>query len=337
MYNCVYFCKAVGWRQVCERYVPCLNAKEVARRLEWAKQHVDYTWTWTKNLRYPNVLNRKVGWVDIDEKWWDMLRRDLMKVHPGQQGQTRVATKSKRFVQKVMGLCAVARPCGDFDGRLGMYRCARKRLRSETANITNEGTCTTDCEVDGDMFYEIVTTQLIPDIYDKMADFDVVFVQMDNARPHVKRIADFERFGKKRERTNGKQMPLIKFVLQPANSPDTNLNDLCFFSRYQSFVQEHEREIEHSAANKDKFWNLIVEQYHKFHSRETLERCWDVKTAVTKCILDANRTNNYKLLHGTKHEEAVSDDISSDLDDTDDPVARTLDYEALHASLPSPR
>ena len=26
-------CKAAGWRQVCERYVPCLNAKDVARRL----------------------------------------------------------------------------------------------------------------------------------------------------------------------------------------------------------------------------------------------------------------------------------------------------------------
>ena len=105
-----------------------------------------------------------------------------------------------------MGLCAVARPCGDFNGRLGMYRCARKRFRSETANITKRGDVyNEDCEVDGDMFYEIVTTQLIPDIYDKMADFDVVFVQMDNARPHVKRIADFERFGKKRERTNGKQ------------------------------------------------------------------------------------------------------------------------------------
>ena len=158
-----------------------------------------------------------------------------------------------------------------------------------------------DCEVDGDMFYEIVTTQLIPDINDKMADFDVVFVQMDNARPHVKRIADLERFGKKRERTNGKQIPLIKFVLQPANSPDTNLNDPCFFRSLSKLVQEHEREIEHSAANKDKFWNLIVEQYHKFHSRETLERCWDVKTAVTKCILDANGTNNYKLPHrGTR-------------------------------------
>ena len=26
-------CEAAGWRQVCERYVPCLNAKDVARRL----------------------------------------------------------------------------------------------------------------------------------------------------------------------------------------------------------------------------------------------------------------------------------------------------------------
>jgi len=192
-----------------------------------------------------------------------------------------------------------------------------------------------DCEVDGDMFYEIVTKQLIPDIYAKMADFDVVFVQMDNARPHVKRIADLERIGKKRKRIKGKQMPLIKFVLQPANSPDTNLNDLCFFRSLSKLVQEHEREIEHSAANRDKFWNLIVEQYHEFHSRETLERCWDVKTAVNKCILDAKGTNNYKLPHGIKHEEPVSHDISLDLDDTGDPVARTLDYEGLHASLPS--
>jgi len=52
-------CKTAGWRQVCERYVPCLSATDVARRLEWAKQHVDYTWTGTENLRYPNVLNKR--------------------------------------------------------------------------------------------------------------------------------------------------------------------------------------------------------------------------------------------------------------------------------------
>ena len=52
-YKTVYnSCKKAGWRQVCERYVPCLNAKDVARSLEWAKQHLDYTWTGTENLRY---------------------------------------------------------------------------------------------------------------------------------------------------------------------------------------------------------------------------------------------------------------------------------------------
>ena len=65
-----------------------------------------------------------------------------------------------------------------------------------------------------------------------------------------------------------------------------------------------------------------LEQYHEYHDRERLERCWDVKTAVTKCILDANGTNDYKLPHGIKHEEPVSHDISLDLDDTGDPVAR---------------
>ena len=66
---------------------------------------------------------------------------------------------------------------------------------------------------------------------------------------------------------------------------------------------------------------------------ETLERCWDVKTAVTKCILDANGTTitSCRTLSSARN---PSDDVSLDLDDTDDPdpVARTLDYEGLHAS-----
>ena len=47
-----------------------------------------------------------------------------------------------------------------------------QRLRSETANITNKyhkrgDVYDYDCEVDGGMFYEIVTKQLFPDIYEK--------------------------------------------------------------------------------------------------------------------------------------------------------------------------
>ena len=172
--------------------------------------------------------------MDIDEKWWHMLRKRAVKVYPGQQRRIRVQTKSKRFVQKVMGLCAVARPCGDFNGRLGMYRCARKKVAERNSKYHERGgVYDDDCEVNGDMFYEIVTKQLFPEIYEKMADLDFL----------------------------------------------------------------------------------------------TLERCWDVKTAVAKRILDANETNDCKLLHGIKHEERVSVNLSLDSDDTDDPVARTLDYD----------
>ena len=139
-------------------------------------------------------------------------------------------------------LCAVARLCGDFDGRLGMYRCARKKVAERNSKYHKRGDVyDDDCEVDGDIFYEIVTKQLFPDIYEKMADFDVVFVQMDGASSHVKCKADLELAGKKRKRIDRKQMPLSKFVLQLANSPDTNLNDLYFFRSLSKFVQARYR------------------------------------------------------------------------------------------------
>ena len=103
------------------------------------------------------------------------------------------------------------------------------------------------------------------------------------------------------------------------------MNDLCFFRSLSKLVQEHEREIEHSAANKDKFWNLIVEQYYKIHDRETLERCSDVKTAVTKCILDAKGTNNYKLPHGRQSLEPIDGIQSFETLCTDDEELLTQD------------
>ena len=42
-----------------------------------------------------------------------------------------------------------------------------------------------DCEMNADLFYKIVTEELLPDIREKMVDFDLVYVQMDGARPDV--------------------------------------------------------------------------------------------------------------------------------------------------------
>ena len=82
----------------------------------------------------------------------------------------------------------------------------RKKVEQQNSKYHKRGDVyDDDCEVDVDMFYEIVTKQLFLDIYEKMADFDVVFVQMDGVRPHVKHEADLELAGKKPKRINGSE------------------------------------------------------------------------------------------------------------------------------------
>jgi len=49
------FCKSRGWREVCDKYVPCLTSADVKARREWAEQHVNYPWIGRENLRHDNL------------------------------------------------------------------------------------------------------------------------------------------------------------------------------------------------------------------------------------------------------------------------------------------
>jgi len=329
-------CKEAGWRTVCERFVPCLSEKDVERRLEWAREHLDYRWIGTENCPYKHVkIGMKVGWIDIDEKWFEMRTRRMLKLPEGKK-RPRCAVQSRKYVKKVMGLSAVGRPCGDFDGRIGIYRVARDKIALRNSKYHQRGDVyKEDCEMDGDLFYEIVTEQLLPDILEKMIDFDLVLVQLDGASPHIRRWRDLQDAGAERRQIRGQKAPRVKFIKQPANSPDTNVNDLCFFRSLARQVQAHEREFMHDYHGLEEFWAFIEKTFHRYHSRDTLERCWDVKTATNRCILEANGTNNYMLPHGYRDVPRISAPLSCDSDDEQDPVARVLEYEGLHPSLPS--
>ena len=57
-----------------------------------------------------------------------------------------------------MGLSAVARPCGDFDGRIGLYRVAHDRfaLRDNKYHKRRD-VYKVDCEMEADLFYNFFT------------------------------------------------------------------------------------------------------------------------------------------------------------------------------------
>ena len=81
----------------------------------------------------------------------------------------------------------------------------------------------------GSRFVRVIQHQLIPDIQCKLFGHDCVYVQMDGVKAHVKVWDEIEKLGANRIQMHSQRTPIVKFVKQPANSPDTNVLDLCFF------------------------------------------------------------------------------------------------------------
>ena len=330
------FCKSRGWREVCDKYVPCLTSADVKARREWAEQHVNYAWIGRENLRHDNLRDdwKKVAWIDIDEKWFYMRTRKKKKLHEGQK-RSKTAVKSKRFIDKVMGLCAVGRPQGDFDGIIGIYRCSEKRQAERNSKFHARGEWyEVDCEVNGEMFRSMVQTKLIPDIQRKLLGYDCVYVQMDGARAHVKFWEDLVKLGAGRRQINGQKTPIIRFVRQPANSPDTNVLDLCFFRSLAKLVSKKERTFKQGYEGKEAFWKHVVKTFYEYHDERTMDRCWRTKSAVVQSILDAQGTNDYELPHGYIESKPIAQELRDVSSDEDEPLVRTLSFEDAQGVLP---
>ena len=210
----------------------------------------------------------KVAWIDIDEKWFYMRTRKKRKLH-SEQEKPRTALQSKRHIDKVMGLCAVGRPQGDFNGIVGIYRCAEMKVAQRASVYHAVGDrYEVDCEVNGDMFAHMIKTRLIPDIRRKLLGYDCVYVQMDGAKAHVKAWDKIEELGATRVQMDGQKTPIIRFVKQPANSPDTNVLDLCFFRSLGKLVSKDERKYKQGYRGKEAFWEHVVKTFHAYHKKK---------------------------------------------------------------------
>ena len=91
--------------------------------------------------------------------------------------------KSKRHIDKVMGLCAAGRPQGDFNGILGIYRCSETKEAQRASKFHAVGDrYEVDCEVNGSRFVHMIRNHLIRDIQRKLLRYDCLYVLMDDAK-----------------------------------------------------------------------------------------------------------------------------------------------------------
>ena len=126
-------------------------------------------------------------WFNINEV------NQRMILVPGEEPPRRTC-KSKRFIAKIMFLCAVARPRFHpetneclFDGKIGIWpfvqRVAPQRSSANRARGTVE---TKILNVDREAYLDKVINDLIPAILVKFPDLEsAIKIKQDNARPHI--------------------------------------------------------------------------------------------------------------------------------------------------------
>ena len=204
----------MGWKVVRRQTKPKLTSIQEGKRYEWCDDL----------LKNPKKVS-----VDLDESWvFGFELSGSLKVPPGEEIPTQ-AIQSKRYIDKIMMLSAISAPDKKhkFDGKLCFSRVSETTTAVRRSQDHEKGDeYEKDCTMTSGKFHSMLKEDVIPAIQEKMSWAKKVWVQMDNAPPHVG--------------NNGLELlnqycsemthPKIEFFTQPAQSPDLNANDLGFFN-----------------------------------------------------------------------------------------------------------
>ncbi|XP_042065699.1 uncharacterized protein LOC121809230 [Salvia splendens] len=216
---------------------PTLTEANKISRMRWCLTHIQPT-LYEGKLLYHAMHNT----IHIDEKWFYMTKAsDRYYLLPDEDEPYR-ACKSKRFITKVMFMCAVSRPQFGtdgqtiFDGKIGIFSFTEQVPAKRKSKNRPRGTLETKHipSVNKEAMKECLLNQIIPAIKAKWpanASKDI-YIQQDNAKPHLRSFdSQFDELAS----SDGFKFHLIS---QPANSPDTNVLDLGFFRAIQSLQDD---------------------------------------------------------------------------------------------------
>ncbi|KUF78922.1 hypothetical protein AM588_10000086 [Phytophthora nicotianae] len=218
---------------------PLLTEKHKTDRLKWCLLHV------TQSTDRQPVFAPMYDTVHVDEKWF-YVKKIGQKVYllTGQDGTPCEDApvqfvQSKRHILKVMFLCAVARPRGNWDGKVGMWPVVEKYVTQRRSVNRDAGVEELrPISMTREVYRRMLLEDVIPAIKAKwewvrdeglgVPLVSPIWVQQDNAKPHV--LPDDPEV-LVAGCAGGWS---ILFRNQPAQSPDLNVLDCGFFNAIQS-------------------------------------------------------------------------------------------------------
>jgi hypothetical protein len=276
------------WRKVYEGYTPLLTQKHMADRLAYATERIN------------EGENRWQNHFEVDEKWFPAHSSgQKCKLPPGTR-RPKKPLQSKNNIGQVMFLVATALPRPDkaFDGKIGFFRVCEMKVAERNSKFHNKGdTYEQDVTMDGKKYRQMMAKQVFPAARKKMSSWaNDLRCQQDGAPPHVGNsiVNKMNKNTARSHKRKGSQACNIRVFTQPAQSPDTNINDLAVFpAMSKRFLkkQKHEKigDLDRLAANARQTWEDMPSSL--------LTKAWATKTNVMKSIIKAKGGNDFKLPH----------------------------------------
>jgi hypothetical protein len=266
---------------------PLLKPKHLQRRLEFVLDKLE-----PFNATHFKVKDQSLH-LHLDEKWFYVAReKRRLKLLPGMEHVTQ-AVRHKSHIKKVMFIAVVGMPHERddifFDGKIGMFPLVhmvpakRNSVHRPAGTLEAKG-----FNLTAETYMDMMTKEggILDTIKEKMpwAKNDKIVIQHDGAPGH-----------------NGKGNSVflaqagvqggwnITIDTQPAQSPDTNLCDLCFFNSLQS----QSFQIRSQCTTEAQLVDTVMEAWHQY-SPDKLERAWGHLFACYREILKDEGGNRYE-------------------------------------------
>ncbi|KAL6530492.1 hypothetical protein OROMI_028381 [Orobanche minor] len=235
--------------------------------------------------------------VHIDEKWFYLTKSsEKYYLHPDEPDPYR-SCKSKKFITKVMFLCAVSRPIYNldgtliFDGKIGIFPLTHKVAAKRSSKNRTAGTMETKAidSITKEVIKSWLINKVLPAIKTKwpLTESTNIVIQQDNARPH---ITDADIDFRAAASSDGFN---IHLVCQPTNSPDLNINDLGWFRALQAL------QTKRASFNIDDLVDAVELSFTELdHSKLN-----NVFLSLQMCMIEIMRVkghNNYRQPHMKK-------------------------------------
>jgi len=212
---------------------PRLTEKNKRERLEFCLNFID-----PETRKFQTMHDR----IHVDEKWFYLKEGKLSAILAPDEDMPYRCVQSKRFITKIMFLCAVARPRFDkfgkvlFDGKIGFWGFTEEVEAQRSSKNRPKGTKELKpVNVNQKIYRDMIVQNLLPAIKSKWpARRSCIYVQQDGAPAHVA-DTDVEVM------VNGNRYSWdINLHTQPPNSPDFNVLDLGLFRSLQSTTWDTE-------------------------------------------------------------------------------------------------